>query len=81
MKYNYSGELKSVFKALSEVRKARGYANLADDAFDTTLVPVLRKSYLVALKCDLIMLHNVLDKWIFAGAPMEIEGEVSDENN
>lgn len=25
MKYNYSGELKSVFKALSEVRKARGY--------------------------------------------------------
>ena len=75
MKYNYSGELKSVFKALSEVRKARVYANLADDFIDPTHVPVLRKSYLVGLKCDLIILHTALGKWISAGAPMEIEGE------
>lgn len=75
MKYNYSGELKSVFKALSEVQKARSYSNLSDKAIEPDHAPLLRKSYLVALKCDLIILHTVLDKWISAGAPMEIEGD------
>ena len=75
MKYNYSGELKSVFKALSKVRKARGYSNLADEAINPNHVPVLRNAYLVELKCALILLHSALDKWISAGAPMEIEGD------
>ena len=75
MKYNYSGELKSVFKALSKVRKARGYANLADKAIKPNHVQVWRSAYIVGLKCELVLLHSALDKWISAGAPMEIEGE------
>lgn len=75
MKYNYSGELKSVFKALSKVRKARGHANLADVATNPAHVTVLRNAYLVGLKCELVLLHSALGKWISAGAPMEIEGD------
>ncbi|WP_133058290.1 hypothetical protein [Butyricicoccus porcorum] len=79
MKYNYSDELKSVFKALSRVRKARGYAKLADSATDPIHGPVLRNAYLVGLKCELILLRSALDKWISAGALMERKS--NDENN
>lgn len=75
MKCNYSGELKSVFKALSKVRKARGHANLADIATNPEHVTVLRNAYLVGLKCELILLSSALDGWISAGTPMEIEGD------
>lgn len=75
MKYNYSGELKSVFKVLREVQRGRGSANLADKADDPGVRDFLRNIYLNNLRFDLIALYRVLDKWISAGAPMEIEGD------
>lgn len=64
-----------MFQALSKVRKARGHANLADKADDPGVRDFLRNIYLNNLRFDLIALYRVLDKWISAGAPMEIEGD------
>lgn len=79
MKYNYSDELKAVFKALSCVSKFKRYANVADDALDPKHVPVLQKAYLTALRCDLVSLYCALDAWMNAAAPME--KETNNENN
>ena len=75
MKYNYSDELKSVFRVLQEVQRSREYANLPDEADDPGVRDFLRNIYLNNLRFDLIALYRVLDKWISAGAPMEIEGD------
>lgn len=81
MKYNYSGEVKSVFKALALVRKSRGYAHLADKTDSPRQASVLREAYLASLKADLLILHDVLSAWIDAGAPIEVEGRTDNEND
>ena len=80
MKCNNSDELKTVFKALSTVRKARGHVNLADHAVKPEHVRTLRDAYLVSLQAGLIQLSFALDKWIDAGAPMERK-EYCDEDD
>lgn len=79
MKYNYSDELKSVFRVLQEVQRSREYANLPDEADDPGVRDFLRNVYLNNLRFDLIALYRALSKWVAVCVPMERKS--NDENN
>lgn len=63
--YNYSSELKEIFKDLRSLSKSRKYDKLYKDAPEHHK-ETLRKAYLTALKGDLLILRSSLGMWIEA---------------
>lgn len=72
--YDYTEEMQAVLKCLRDVQKTYRLRNTYRGAIKPEHAPALRRAYVVAMKVDLLNLHDAIERLIMNGMEL-VRGE------